>query len=178
MTDDIPIPSPKEKNLKELMEEMLENQKELINQKKEKKFKLPFGARLGKKALKQGYMTVVFINDNKEVEFMKVPIKEQTMMIKETPHLAMAKYMMTYKGKPLMIVPSWNVEPFNPAQNFNEAETGKTMSVGYRLLMNRMKSAIIEGTKKAINWWIIVGGIAVIAALGYVAMKGPNFKII
>lgn len=177
MTEDIPIPSPKEKNLKELMEEMLENQKELINQKKEKKFKLPFGARLGKKALKQGYILVIFLNDNQELEFMKVPIKEQTMMIKETPYLAMSKYMMTYKGKPAIFVTSSSVEPFNPSKHFEQAETNKTMSVGYRLLMNRMKSAIIEGTKKPFNWWILVGGIVIIGVLGYIATH-PNIKII
>jgi len=178
MAEDIPVPTPKDKSLKELMEEMLGNQKELIEQKKEKKFKIPFFSRLSKKNLKQGNITVAYINDNKEIEFIKVPIREQTMMIKDTPYLAMAKYMMTYKGKPFMIVPSWNVEPFNPAANFDDASKTNTMSVGYRLLMNRMKSAIIEGTKKKFNWLVLIGGLAVIGVLIYIATKGSSFKII
>lgn len=164
------IKEEKELTLKEAIIKLAEANAKAEEKPKEKKFKLPFSSRLRKGALKKGYVTVVYINDNKAVDFIKVPVSEGTTMIRDMPYLAMADHMLTYKGKPMIIVPAWNIEPFSPKQNMDEAEKEKTLNIGYRLILNKLKSEVISAKKK-ISWLLIGGAIVVIIGLFFLLSK-------
>ena len=166
------------KTIREDVEGISKKLDELIEQKKVKKFKMPYSAKLGKSKIKKGYVIVQYINENREVTFFKKPIEEGTIMHNETPHLANAKCMLSYKGKPMLIVPSWSIEPFSPQQNMDDAERLKSLSIGYRYVFNRMKNSLISAKKK-MSWAVVIGGIAVIILLGYLISTGglKNFKL-
>ena len=100
--------------LREEIEGISKKLDELTEKKKVKKFRLPFRARMGRKKIKDGYVIVCYINDNREVTFFKKPIEEGTIMHEDTPYLANTSYMLSYKRKPMLIVPSWSIEPFSP----------------------------------------------------------------
>jgi len=157
-------------SLKDKIEELIELNKQTL-EKKEKKFKLPWKARLNKGNMRNNYTTVCYINENKAIDFLKVPVQEGTMMVKDAPYLAMADHMLTYKGKPFMIFPAWNTEPFSPKRNLDEAQENKTLNIGYRYLLNRMKSEVIKA-KKSINVMLIVGILAAIGLVYYVLKSG------
>ena len=158
-------------SLKEMMEELIKINKEAITKKKEKKFRLPWKARVGKAAMKKNYSTVLYINDNKEVNFVKVPIESGTIMIKDSPYVATADYMLTFKGRPFIIIPSWNTEPFSIANNLESAERNKTLNIGYKLLLNRMKMEVIS-TKKKMSWTVLLIGGAVLIGVIYLLQSG------
>jgi predicted porin len=171
-------PSDNGMSLKEILMDIQQNQKKLIEEKKAKKWSLPWKARVGKGKLKQGYITVAYINGNKEVEFIRVPISEGAAMIKDAPYLATSEYMLTHKGKPMIIINSESVEPYSPAKHIDEAERQHQLQLGYRILLNKMKSEVIK-PKKPIPWGIVLGGLAVIGILFYMMSNGglPNLKL-
>lgn len=140
-------------------------------EKKQKKFRMPFGARVGKVKAKQNYASICYINENREVKFMKAPIKEGTIILDNCPHLATTDYLLSYKGKPFIIVPAWSTKPFSPEENYDEATKAKTTTVGYRLLLNTMKSEIVSAKKK-VNATMIFILLVVIAAGAYFVFQG------
>jgi len=165
-----------EKSIKELLEELVEQNKKDVEEKKEKKFRFSFFDDIkikffGKRQMKKNYVIVQYINENRAVSFMKVPIDENALMIKDSPYLAMSDHILLYNKKPMIILPSWNTEPFSPRENMNEAERNKTINLGYRILLNKMKIQV-EGAKKKMNWIMIVGGMALIIGLIYLISKG------
>ena len=168
----------KDLSLRQLMDLMAQNQNTLIEQTKQKKFKLPFKSTMWLPLLKRkkGYCLIIYCQDNRNIQFMKLPIDQATVMIKNSPHIASAQYMMTYKNMPVLFIPAWNVEPFNPTQNMSDAERDKTLSVGRRLLLNRMKEEVIK-SKKTINWFIVIGAIAAIGIIGYFLTRGGGMKL-
>lgn len=169
----------KDMSIKEMLEDIKKNQQQLIEQKKIKGFKWPWTKRLGKKQLKSGWTSLIYINENKEVELIKAPISEGTLKIKDKPYIAMADYLLTHKGKPCMIIPSWNLEPFSPKRDMEQAERDKTINTGYRLIANQMKMDAVK-PKKPIPWGLVIGGLAIIGVLFWFLSKGglPNLKIV
>ena len=169
---------PKEVTLKDAILRLAEANEKNEEKKKEKSFKIPFFSRLSKGNLKRGYVTVCYINDNKAIDFIKVPVSEGTTMIRDTPYLAMADHMLTYKGKPFIIQPAWNIQPFCPSKDLDDAEKERKLNIGYRLLFNKMKSDILSAKKK-ISWLLIIGGLVVAGGLIWFLMKNPQgFKLV
>lgn len=163
-----------EKNVKELLEEI----KEAVAkpEKKEKPFKLPFFSRVGKSGLKKNWATFVVIGENKEVSFVKKRIDEGVIEINESPYVAMADYAMTHKGKPIYIIPSWDIMPYCPRKEINDAEEKNKLNLGYKLLLNKMRKEAIA-PKKAGGWlvWILIAA----AAIGvFYLLSSGNFKIL
>jgi len=158
-------------SIKEILEDIKKNQKQLIEEKKMKEVRWPWMRKVGKKKLKEGWTTLIYINENKEVELMKAPISEGTLKIKDKPYSAMADYILSYKGKPCMIIPSWSIEPFSPKKDLADAERFKTINTGYRLIANQMKLDAVK-PKKPIPWGIVIGGLAVIGVIYYLISSG------
>lgn len=154
-------------DIKKLLEEKDKN--------KVRKFVLPWKAKVGKAKVRKNWSTLCFINDNKEVTFKKVQIDEQTTLVDGSPRLARPSDMLTYKGKPFIIQPSWSVEPISPTKNMNETEAKQMSSNGYKLLLNKMKKEVLT-TKKQISGGVIFIILIVVIALGYLAVKGGMFK--
>lgn len=144
-----------------------------IKIKKQKEFKLPWRARLNKKQGKANYVTVMKINENRQVNFIKEPIIEQTIMVDDVPRLASGEYVLNYKGKPLLVQPSWSVVPFSPSEHYKDSLKDGSNIVGYRLILNRMKLEAIKIGKKIGGWSIaIILGLIVGAIIIYALWKG------
>jgi len=153
------------KELKELIQEKEEK-------KKERKFRIPFGKKIGKIKARNNYVTLLKINENGQLNFKKVQIDEQTFMEEGIPRLAAAGYVTYWKKNPFVILPSWSVEPFSPLEHYQKSLISGTNSAGYRLLMNRMKNEQISAKKQmgGLLKWII--GFAVIAIIAYAILSG------
>lgn len=163
-----------DKSMKELLMDIAKGQKELVDQKKskQKKFRLPWNAKVGKQKLKKGFATFAYIHENREVEFFKTQIDEGAMRKNDNFHVATARYGLTYKGKPLFIIPSWSTEPFCPDEHLSESEEKERTTMGQRYVFNKMKMDIIKDKKSGLSLWWILGGLAALAVLAFVASKG------
>ena len=141
---------------------------------KKKRFKLPGKAKLSRKNLKDGYVTICYIKNNRDVEFFKVPIDESTTMIKGVPRLATTDDMLFFKKNPLLIVPEWSIKPFSPTDHYDDTVKERLRSAGYALLMNRMQKETLS-LKKKMSGWIIILIIAVIGVIGFFLLGGNKF---
>ncbi len=158
-------------SLRDSMNELNKNFEELVKKKRTRKFGIPWKSRVSKLSAREGYASICYINENRGIKFIKAPIKEGAIIIDGIPHLATTDYMLTYKNKPFLIVPSWNTEPFAPEENLSEAARNKRTTYGYRLLLNTLKSEQLE-TKKSISGMTIFILIAAIVAIGYYFTRG------
>lgn len=146
----------------------LEEEREV---KKIKPFKLPWNARIGKMSLKKNWATVIKINENRGVSITKEPIESQSFMVDKVPRLATAEYILNYKGRPLMIQPSWTVEPFSPSKSLLQSLADGSNKVGYQILLERMKAGALLAKKKFTMGAGIFGAI-VLAIIGYALFTG------
>ncbi len=152
---------------KEGIGKRLENIEELLKTKKDKKFRLPMKAKVGKSKLKKGFITVVTLNENKEVSFVKKPIIDGTYALDEgyiTIHATESKDILTYKGKPLVIQAKTKLNPYNPYEGEHE-------TYGQKYVIARMEGDKIHVKKSlgTIGW--IVGAI-ILAVFGYSIITG------
>ena len=88
------------------------------------------------------------------------------------PRLATAQYVMYYKKNPMIILPSWSVEPFSPSKNLTDSMEDGSNTKGYAILLAKMKQEQIA-TKKQISGiikWIL--GIGFIVLVGYALISG------
>ncbi len=79
---------------------------------------------------------------------------------------------MFFKKNPMIIQPSWSIEPFSPKQHLQNSLNNASNIVGYQLLLNRMKLSGVD-TKKKVSGIVgyIVGGI-VLCIIGYALFTG------
>ena len=153
-----------------------EKVEEADTSKKTKKFRYPLGKKVGKAQKKKNYVTILKINENSKATFKKVKISEQTFIEEDIPRLAAAGYVLQEgrKNNPLIILPSWSVEPFSPLKHFNKSLLDGSNSVGYRLLMNTMKLESVSPKKQmgGVFKWILGLGLAAIIAYAFITGGG------
>jgi len=98
--------------------------------------------------LVKNYTLAIVIGENREIKFLKVPIDEGTAIINNCPRLATTDYILSYQGKPALIIPEWSVEPFSPTSNYEQAIRDKTLAAGWRLLSNKLEQGTIKPQMK------------------------------
>ena len=166
------------KKLKELMEK-----KELENKPKEKKvreFKIPFSGRVKGRKLKNNWITVLEVNENRNGQFKKYPIQDQTVMIDKVPRLATADNVIMIGKNPLLILPKYSVKPISPSdkdyeffdisKEYKDNEMKGLNIKGYKVLFDRMKNEAISAKKSMPIWiWFVILGVIGIAI--YFLMK-------
>ena len=133
---------------------------------KPKEFKLPFKARVSKIKNKKNWVTVIKINENRNLEFIKEKIDNQTVIVDKIPRLATGEYIFNYKNKPIMILPSWSVNPLTASELYNSSLKDGSNIVGYSILLAAMKSGEIS-KKKKMSLGIGIGVIVIIGIIGY-----------
>lgn len=154
----------------ELQDTLKEIKELLVEQKgaKQKKFRYPFGKKVGRSQAKKNYVTVLVINENSRCEFLKYKIEEQTILHDLIPRLATSGHILhDKKGNPLIILPNWSVEPFSPLDHYKETLVNGSNKKGYQLLMNKMRLATVEAKKKignAVKW---IGGALILGVIVY-----------
>jgi len=161
-----------ETNLKNEIKKLNDNFNMLLESGKVKGFKP--NKKLSKSDVKRNYTLAIVVGENREIKFMKVPISEGTTTIEGVPRLATTDYMLSYQGKPAMIIPEWSVQPFSPIQNYEEAVKNQMLSAGYKLLLNRIEQGEIK-PKKKLSGALIFGIIIAIIVVGYLVLKGGIF---
>lgn len=142
-------------------------------EKVEKKFKFPFGKKVGKSQKTKNYCTILIINENSNYQFKKYKIQDQTILHDAIPRLATAGHVMfDKKGNPLIILPSWSVEPFSPLENYNQSLINGSNKNGYKILMAKMIASGVIDKKKVGSWIYWVVGIGLAGLIGYALLSG------
>lgn len=141
-----------------------------INETKEKKFKLPWRAKIGNRKAQKGWVGVIKINENGVITPSKQQIQNQCIMIDDVPRLATGEHVLKWKigmkTYPVIIQPSWSVEPLTVKSMFKESTENGTNKVGLRILLEGMKSNLLENKKKGIPLWVwIIGGLIIAGAV-------------
>lgn len=159
-----------------IQEDLQEIKKLMTDQKegiKEKKFRFPFGKKVGRSQKKKNYVTILLLNENGVYDFKKYQITEQTVMHDLIPRLATAGHVMfNKKGNPMIILPNWSVEPFSPKSHFDKSLEDGSNKKGFQILMNKMKSEQISAKKTIGNLFKWLIGAAVVAVIGYALLTG------
>ena len=159
--------------IKEIVRKEIEQKAKEDNGVKEKKFRFPFGKRVGRSQKKKNYLTVLLLNENGTYNFKKYQINEQTIMHELIPRLATTGHVMfNKKGNPMVILPNWSVEPFSPKSHFEKSLEDGSNKKGFQILMNKMKSEQISAKKSMGNVlkWVI--GLVIAAIIGYALLTG------
>ena len=140
---------------------------------KKKKFRIPFGKKVSKGQVKKNYVTVIVRNENGEAQWLKEKIDEQTVMVNGIPRIVTPDHIIHYKKCPIVIIPSWSVEPINWKKNYENSLINGSNTKGYQLLLNKMKLSGVEGTKKKMASWVAwAAGIGLLAIVGYALYTG------
>ena len=159
--------------IQEDLKKLLEMNKEEKLKTKEKKFRFPWGKKVGRTQRKKNYVTVLLLNENGTYDFKKYQIDEQTIMHDLIPRLTTAGHVMfNKKGNPLVILPSWSVEPFSPKQHFEESLTNGSNKKGYQILMSKMKSETVDATKKMGGMMKWIAGLVIVGVIIYALASG------
>jgi len=153
----------KEETLREKMERLDMKLKEMDEKNRksaEKKFRIPFGKKVGKSQKRKNFITLVTMNENHGIDFKKINIENQTIKEDGIPRIATAEYVMYYKDNPFIFLPSFSNKPISIKDLQDKSiENGSNIN-GYKLLLSEMKRQQIDSKKKiggAIKW--IFGGV-------------------
>lgn len=140
--------------------------------KKEKKFRLPFGKKVGKGQSKKNYVTIMKINENANVDFKKVQIQSQVFMEDGVPRLGTPDYVLRWKNNPMVILPSWSNKPFSPSEQFQKSLEDGSNIKGYKILLAAMHEEALAKKKQVGNLLKIGLGIFLLAIIGYAFLTG------
>ncbi len=158
-----------EKSLKEKIDILFdEKEKEEKKKYKDKKFRMPMKAKVGKEKMTKGFITVMTIKENKNVDFVKTRVIGGTIKLEDKEPLSIHSLnqedIFLYKNKPFIIQPKANLNPWNPVKTKNE-------TYGQALVMARMEGDKIT-TKKSFGkmGWIL--GAIVLAIIAYAFITG------
>ncbi len=110
-----------------------------------KKFKLPFGIRMGQGSIsKKNKVIVQFIRTNGSTTFKIVPIEDGTIKIGEYFYESTANYILKYNKLPLLIIKEWDMKPLYLPEEFKEALEEGRMTAGEKYILTRMKMEMIK----------------------------------
>ena len=136
---------------------------------KEKKFRYPFGKKVGKKQRRRNFVTTLVINENGTCDFRKYQINEQTILHDLIPRLATSGHMLyDKKGNPFIILPNWSLEPFSPLEHYEKSMISGNNTNAFKILMARMLSDKVDVKKQmgSLIKWVLglgLGGIIIYA---------------
>lgn len=135
------------------------------NNKKSKLFRLPSRAKLSNGKISKGYATVQVIKQNGAVEFTREPIVASTVKLEDTYHAVDGEDILTYKGKPFLIIPEIKKNPYNPNNGANE-------TYGQKHIRNRMLNETIQEKKKIGGLGIGIGILIIAGIIVYALISG------
>lgn len=167
-----------EKSLKETLADVVKNLEELKEQKKVKKWSLPFLARIGmgKKKKRQGYVVFMNIGTNKAVTFIKAPIVDNVALVNNVPHVVEPEDILIWKNRiPIVIQPQWSERPFSSKDHFAKTDAAGQNTAGWEYIMNFILKTQIQA-KKNFPVGIIVFGVIALLGLGWYLIKSGALK--
>ena len=139
-----------------------------------KRWRLPRMARLNKKRLKRNFVTVLVINENRNVDAVRLPIEDGCIVVDGVPRIATQDYTLLFNGRPMIILPAWSLKPFSPEENYAETVRNELTTAGRKLIAAKMKLEAVQPKKKiagGIGGWIILG-LAILGIVYYFIKRG------
>ena len=163
-----------EKGVKEMLKEIINNQKGLVEEKKVRWWKIPWKARVTGRKAQKGWSTFMIINNNGEANFIKSQTKDGITIIDGFPRIATIDHKLSYRGKPLYIIPSWSMKPFSAVENYSETEKEKMNIAGRRAVLAVLETEKIKAKKDYGNLiWMVLG--IIIVGAGYYFGKNAGW---
>ena len=158
--------------VRDLCYRIAERQEELGKAKEIKKFKMPGVVKLPKSKIKKNWVTAIMINENRTMDAIRVPVEDGTIKIDGIPRIATTDHIISWRGKPVVILPSWSIKPFSPEENYEKSVREQMTTTGRKLVIAKMKRDTIDPKKGSFGMigWIIV--LLVVAGVGYYLFKG------
>lgn len=166
-----------EKSLKDILQETSSKLDLLVEQKKVKKWNLPWKTRfLGKKKKRQGYVVFMNIGLNKAVTFIKAPIEEGVAIVNGIPHVVHPEDILIWKNKiPIVIQPQFSERPYSARNNYEAVRQANEGSEGWKFIMNYILNTQIK-EKKEMKMGPIIVGVLLVLGLGFYLIKSGAFK--
>ena len=155
-------------SLRDEMKQLNENLNQLVAEKKVKKVK---GKKLSKGQLKKGYVRYIYIDENRAIKAVKLPIDEGVAIHDGVPRVATTDYMLSWDGQPTIIQPSWALQPFDPVEHREETTKANMNSAGVRLVLKAIEEGKISQKRKLSGGMIFAIVIAIIV-VGYLVLRG------
>ena len=94
-------------------------------------------------------------------------------MVDKVPRIATAEYIVHVKKNPIMVLPSWSVQPISWKEKFKSSLSDGSNIAGYQLLANRMELNQADVTKKKMKGWVgWVFGIVILGIIAYAFFSG------
>ena len=166
-----------EKSFREEIRELKEMVKPIAESKKpkSKKFRLPSRSKVNKSKLKKGYATVMVFRPNKEIDFIKEKIVDNTIRLDAEDDLSYHAIddpnleIYTHKGKPFIIQDKKKSNPYNFMRDYTK---DKNETYGQKYIISRMETDQIKQKKSIGNWMIIIGVVVLIGIIAYAIFTG------
>ncbi len=162
--------------IKDELEDLVKKFEELEKKgKKEKKFRLPFRSKISNKKMREGYVTVLVIKDNRNIDFVKEPIIDSTFKLNDTIHALEDKNVFFYKRRPFIIQPKKKLTQYNPEIKSDEKDKDPldcpNQTYGQKYVMARMESDKLT-LKKQIGWGLSIGVLIIVGIIVYSLFTG------
>ena len=103
-----------------------------------------------------------------ELEIRKEPIIDSTIKLRDTFHEIDDLDILTWKGRPVIILPQKSKYPYNPNRMVEKNDT-----YAQKHIQSRMLNEAIEGAKKKLGIaGMSIGGIILIGIIAYAFISG------
>lgn len=135
------------------------------NPKKPKGFRMPLRGRVSKSKLRKGYTTVIVVDENGALDFQRKIIEGSTIKLDDTFHAVNEESVMTYKGKPIVILAKKRKCAINP----NE---GENQTYGQKHIQARMLNETISFKKKLGGLGVSIGILIIVGIIIYALVTG------
>jgi len=146
-----------------------------IERKEIKEQKIPWKARLGKRRIRQGWASVLYIKNNKSVDFVKAPIQDNIIKVGDLIHEATPDDILIYKGKPMLIIPEWRekpIRPWRPKEDYEEADEQDGLTTTQRHIISNLEQGVVTSKKKITTMGWVLLGVGIIALFYFFSQGG------
>lgn len=160
-------------SLKEKLDWVIE--KQLYEEGEEKKkgtksFMFPWKARVNRVKRKKGFVSICYVKDNRDVQFIKAPLDEGVIELEGVPHAVQVDDVLLYKKQPFIIQFESAKQPLSTSDYVKALNDSKQTSKGSRYIINYILKSQIK-PKASIGGWIWIVVIALVVGGGYYLIK-------
>ncbi len=155
--------------------DFLKEIKKAVEDQTVKKQKLSFKGRLSRFKTKKGWASVMYVHNNKSVEFIKAPIEDNTVRIGDLYYTATPDDILIFRNRPMLLLTEWSIKPltpWRPKEHYEETEKNGELTTPQRHILSKLEAGVLKPKKKiALGGWIIIILLG-IAAVYFVSQGG------
>lgn len=147
----------------------------LKDKNKIKKARLPWKSRLGRRRVRSGWCSVMYVRNNKSVDFVRAPIEDMVVRVGDLYHTATPDDILIYKNKPMLLLTEWSIRPmtpWRPKEHFEEAVERDELTTPQRHILSKLEQGVIKAKKSLkLGGWIAVI-IAAVVGVYFISQGG------